>query len=167
MRWWPAAAAMPSMWAASVRSWAGGHAYAASASIRNLTLNEVHDAIVRNLHMQAGPEKTASDYMSSPAVGIESDRSMREADTLMMHFGLKGRACLQARDTPLHRHPGCPDGFPRHQPQAGRPACGRLHASQYQRAWPRMRLLRDIRPSSWAAGSVWCPSWTRIWWWGW
>ena len=67
----------------------GGHAYAASASIRNLTLNEVHDAIVRNLHMQAGPEKTASDYMSSPAVGIESDRSMREADTLMMHFGLK------------------------------------------------------------------------------
>ena len=27
--------------------------------------------------------------MSSPAVGIESDRSMREADTLMMHFGLK------------------------------------------------------------------------------
>ena len=68
----------------------GGHAYAASASIRNLTLNEVHDAIVRNLHMQAGPEKDRQRlYVVPRRWGSKSDRSMREADTLMMHFGLK------------------------------------------------------------------------------
>lgn len=67
----------------------GGHAYAASASIRNMMLNEVHDAIVRNLRGQLGEDKTARDYMSTPAVGIESDKTIRAADELMLHFGLK------------------------------------------------------------------------------
>lgn len=67
----------------------GGHAYAASASIRSMTSIEVRDTILRRLQDQAGPEKTARDYMSSPAVGIESHASIRAADELMLHFGLK------------------------------------------------------------------------------
>lgn len=67
----------------------GGHAYAASASVRNMMLNEVHDAIVRNLRGQLGEDKTARDYMSTPAVGVESDKPIRAADEIMLHFGLK------------------------------------------------------------------------------
>ncbi|OXS28502.1 MAG: polya polymerase [Desulfovibrio sp. MES5] len=67
----------------------GGHAYAASASIRHMTLHEVRDAILRQLYEQAHPDKTAREYMSSPAVGVESTATIREADELMLHFGLK------------------------------------------------------------------------------
>lgn len=67
----------------------GGHAYAASASVRSMTISEVRDVILRRLYDQANPDKTAREYMSTPAVGIESASSIREADELMLHFGLK------------------------------------------------------------------------------
>ena len=67
----------------------GGHAYAASASVRSMTLAEVRDAIVRALYSQTERDKAARDYMSSPAVGIEASRSISDADMLMLHFGLK------------------------------------------------------------------------------
>lgn len=67
----------------------GGHVYAASASVRSKMLPEVREIILRRLYDQANPEKSAGEYMSSPAVGIESTASLREADELMLHFGLK------------------------------------------------------------------------------
>ena len=84
----------------------GGHAYAASASIRSMTINEVRETILRRLYDKANPDKTAREYMSSPAVGIESSSSIREADELMLHFGLKAvpvfrpgtRACVGLLD---------------------------------------------------------------------
>ena len=84
----------------------GGHAYAASASIRSMTLHEVRETILRELYAQAHPDKTARDYMSVPAVGIEAGASIREADELMLHFGLKAvpvfapgsRACVGLLD---------------------------------------------------------------------
>lgn len=67
----------------------GGHAYAASATVRNKTMHQVRDSIFQQLYSQANPDKFAADYMSSPAVGIEDDRSVRDAQELMLHFGLK------------------------------------------------------------------------------
>ena len=67
----------------------GGHAYAASASVRTMTVHEVRDVILRHLYAQAYPDKTAREYMSSPAVGIEATATIHEADELMLHFGLK------------------------------------------------------------------------------
>lgn len=67
----------------------GGHVYAASASVRHMTLHEVRDTILRQLYAQAQPDKTAREYMSSPAVGVESTATIRQADELMLHFGLK------------------------------------------------------------------------------
>lgn len=67
----------------------GGHVYAASASVRHMTLHEVREAILRQLYAQAQPDKTAREYMSSPAVGVESTATIRQADELMLHFGLK------------------------------------------------------------------------------
>lgn len=67
----------------------GGHAYAASATVRDKTMNQVRDEIFQQLYAQANPDKHASDYMSSPAVGIEEDRSIKDAEELMLRFGLK------------------------------------------------------------------------------
>lgn len=67
----------------------GGHVYAASASVRFKSLHEVREIILRRLHEQVHPEKCAADYMSVPAIGIEAKGSIREADELMLHFGLK------------------------------------------------------------------------------
>ena len=67
----------------------GGHVYAASASIKDKSLSQVKDALLNALSMQQSGEKTAADYMSSPAIGIECGRTLREADELMLHFSLK------------------------------------------------------------------------------
>lgn len=67
----------------------GGHAYAASASIRFGNVNEIREKILRELHMQLTPPKKARDYMTSPAIGLETGATLREADELMLHFGLK------------------------------------------------------------------------------
>ena len=67
----------------------GGHAYAASASVRDKTLSEVRDGILTQLYLQEEGEKTARDYMSQPVIGIEEGHTIAEADELMLHFGLK------------------------------------------------------------------------------
>ena len=67
----------------------GGPAYAASASVRDKTLSEVRDGILTQLYLQEEGEKTARDYMSQPAIGIEEGHTIAEADELMLHFGLK------------------------------------------------------------------------------
>lgn len=67
----------------------GGHAYAASASVNDKTLPQVRDELFRLLYAQANSDKIAADYMSSPVVGIEEGRSIREAEELMERFGLK------------------------------------------------------------------------------
>ena len=84
----------------------GGHVYAASASVRSKMITEVRETILRRLYDQANPEKNAGEYMSSPAVGIEAEASLQEADELMLHFGLKAvpvfqpgtRACVGLLD---------------------------------------------------------------------
>ncbi|MBD5642016.1 MAG: CBS domain-containing protein, partial [Desulfovibrio sp.] len=43
----------------------------------------------------AHPEKTARDYMSSPVIGIEATATIRAADELMLHFGLKAIPVFQ------------------------------------------------------------------------
>ncbi len=67
----------------------GGHAYAASASVRNKTIFEVREHILQAAYGQAHPEKCARDYMSAPALGIEMGISIEDAYNFMVHFGLK------------------------------------------------------------------------------
>lgn len=67
----------------------GGHAFAASASIKDKMITEVRESIIRGLHAQVTPQRYARDYMSTPAIGIESEATLQQADELMLHFGLK------------------------------------------------------------------------------
>ncbi len=67
----------------------GGHAYAASASVRDMTIQQIREIILQKLHHQVQSEKCARDYMSAPALGIEEDKSMQEAYMLMTQLGIK------------------------------------------------------------------------------
>lgn len=68
----------------------GGHAYAASATIKDKTLSQVHDELLALLYSHINPQLVAATLMSKPPVTIESDRSMNDAAELMTRFGLKG-----------------------------------------------------------------------------
>ncbi len=74
----------------------GGHGYAASATVKDKTLNEVHDELVALLYSHINPQITAETLMSKPPVFIESTRTMAEAAETMMRFGLKGVPVVQA-----------------------------------------------------------------------
>ncbi len=67
----------------------GGHAYAASASVRHKTIQQIREVIYQMLFSQVQDHKKASQYMTSPPIGIEENKSMQEAYDLMTHFGFK------------------------------------------------------------------------------
>ncbi len=67
----------------------GGHAYAASASVRNKTIQEVREHIINAIYSQAHPEKCARDYMTAPVLGIEEDSTIHDAHNFLMHYNLK------------------------------------------------------------------------------
>lgn len=68
----------------------GGHAYAASATIKDKTLSQVRDELLALLYSHINPQLVASTLMSKPPVTLDADRSMNDAAELMTRFGLKG-----------------------------------------------------------------------------
>lgn len=74
----------------------GGHAYAASACVRDKMITAVRETILNSLERQVVPQKVASDYMSFPPIGVATGQSIRQADELMLHFGLKAVPVFKA-----------------------------------------------------------------------
>ena len=80
----------------------GGHPYAASASIKNMTLTQVREELFGLLYAQINPQIHARQLMSKPAVSIEDSATMRRAEEIMTRYGLKalpvvakgGRRCV-------------------------------------------------------------------------
>lgn len=67
----------------------GGHTYAASASVKDKTPQQVRDELFGLLYLAINPEVCARDLMSAPVVGVDEDRSIRDAEEIMNRFGLK------------------------------------------------------------------------------
>ncbi len=67
----------------------GGHAAAASATVKDKTLAEVRDDLFALLYSQINPQIVVESLMSRPPVVIEDDRTMSEAVELMTRYGLK------------------------------------------------------------------------------
>ena len=67
----------------------GGHAFAASAALKDRSVVETRELITQMLYLHAQKECQASDFMSAPPIGIAAGTSIRSADELMLHFGLK------------------------------------------------------------------------------
>lgn len=67
----------------------GGHAYAASANIKDRTLSQVRDELFALLYSHINPHFLVKDIMSAPAIVLEQDSSIIHAVELMNRFGFK------------------------------------------------------------------------------
>lgn len=67
----------------------GGHASAASASIKDRTLSQVKDELFALLNTHIRPQHEVGDLMSRPAVVIEREMTTAEAAEVMARYGLK------------------------------------------------------------------------------
>jgi tRNA nucleotidyltransferase (CCA-adding enzyme) len=66
----------------------GGHPQAASASIKNKTLIQVERSLQALLRNRINPRKTAGDMMSSPAIRISPESSIKEAAEIMTKYNI-------------------------------------------------------------------------------
>ncbi|MBP3730352.1 MAG: CBS domain-containing protein [Mailhella sp.] len=67
----------------------GGHWYAASASVKDMTLPQVRDFLQMQSSLLVNSGENAGSLMTSPAVGAPEDLSISEAVSLMNRYGLK------------------------------------------------------------------------------
>lgn len=67
----------------------GGHAYAASASVKDKMLQEVRDEMFRQLYLIIHPEFCIADLMSAHVKSVDNTQSVAEAEEIMNHFGFK------------------------------------------------------------------------------
>ncbi len=66
----------------------GGHAQAASAVVRNLTLEETESKLLRTLEEKIHPTKVAKDIMTSPVNCIFWNKTLRTAEKDMTTYGV-------------------------------------------------------------------------------
>lgn len=66
----------------------GGHASAASATIKHMTLIEAEEKLVHLLHRYVRPRAIASEIMSSPVITVTPDVSMNKANELLTRYNI-------------------------------------------------------------------------------
>ena len=64
----------------------GGHPTAASATIKGMTLHEVHDRLLKILRETIKPKKSAREVMAYPIKTIEPERTLMEAKEMFIHY---------------------------------------------------------------------------------
>lgn len=73
----------------------GGHAFAASATIRELTLPQLFDRLDEVLHKHISPRQTAADLMSTPVKSLPIDATTRQASELLTRFNFNAAPVLE------------------------------------------------------------------------
>lgn len=76
----------------------GGHAYAASASIKDRTISQVKDELFALLYSLINPQMVVRDFMSSPVVRIKAAQSVAQAAEVMIRYGLKALPVVEYGD---------------------------------------------------------------------
>ncbi|HCC54423.1 MAG TPA: prohead protease [Desulfobulbaceae bacterium] len=66
----------------------GGHASAASATIKDLTLIEAEEKLIQLLHRHVRPQRLAQELMSSPVISGPSTLTINEADELLNRYNI-------------------------------------------------------------------------------
>ncbi|NLX18696.1 MAG: CBS domain-containing protein, partial [Desulfobulbus sp.] len=66
----------------------GGHATAASATIRNLTIIEAEERLIGLLHRHVRPKAMAGEIMSAPAITVTPEVSIDQANQLMTRYNV-------------------------------------------------------------------------------
>ena len=66
----------------------GGHATAASATVKEASLEVIEERLLEILKITVKPGKIASDIMTRPVISILSDMPIKEAETMMTRYGV-------------------------------------------------------------------------------
>ncbi len=66
----------------------GGHATAASATLKEVTLIEAQEKLIHTLHRHILPQPIASEMMSKPAITITPDSTIAEANALLTRYNI-------------------------------------------------------------------------------
>lgn len=66
----------------------GGHATAASATLKDVTLIEAQEKLIHTLHRHILPQPIASEMMSKPAITITPDSTISEAKALLTRYNI-------------------------------------------------------------------------------
>ncbi len=74
----------------------GGHAYAASATIKDRTLAEIKEELFALLYSHINPQILVRDFMSKPAVTVPTRTTLAEATEIMTRYGLKAIPVINA-----------------------------------------------------------------------
>ena len=74
----------------------GGHATAASATIRDTTITQAEEKLVFTLHKHVRPQAIAREMMSSPAISISADTSIIRAHDVLTRYNVTAIPVLPA-----------------------------------------------------------------------
>ena len=66
----------------------GGHATASSATIRDMTLIEAQEKLIRSFHRHIKPQAMAQEMISRPAISIPEDTTISEANDLLTRYNI-------------------------------------------------------------------------------
>ena len=66
----------------------GGHATAASATLKDLTLLEAEEKLILSLHRHISPQPIASEMMSKPAITVAPEATIAEAQSLLTRYNI-------------------------------------------------------------------------------
>jgi tRNA nucleotidyltransferase (CCA-adding enzyme) len=66
----------------------GGHATAASATLKDITLIQAQEKLIQTLHRHIHPQPIASEMMSKPAITITPDSTISEAKALLTRYNI-------------------------------------------------------------------------------
>lgn len=66
----------------------GGHASAASATLKNMTMIEAEEKLVQVLHKHVRPESVAGELMSSPVISVGPKLSIKEANGILTRYNI-------------------------------------------------------------------------------
>jgi tRNA nucleotidyltransferase (CCA-adding enzyme) len=72
----------------------GGHAHAASATVKDLTLIQVMAQLQEQLRIQVNPKRTAADIMSSPVKSVPTTATISEARDLLTRYNVNAMPVL-------------------------------------------------------------------------
>jgi len=66
----------------------GGHSTAASATVKEASLEVIEERLLEIIKTNVKPGKTASDIMTRPVISIRYDMPIKEAETMMTRYGV-------------------------------------------------------------------------------
>ena len=119
----------------------GGHAYAASATVKEMTTFQVREKILRLLEEKVIPRRTAADVMASPARTVDAGDTILEVHHALTRSNINAVPVMRERQGSGDPHPA--GGGKGRLPRPGRGAGGGVHERRLRDGDARNRDRAD------------------------